>query len=68
MLINKMMSALIALVKTNQILRHKLFQVDFLSTMSGEILVSLLYHKKLNDEWDVEKLSDNMHNYLINLK
>lgn len=30
--------------------------------------VKNFYTKKLNDEWDVEKLSDNMHNYLINLK
>lgn len=30
--------------------------------------VKAFYLKKLNDEWDVEKLSDNMHNYLINLK
>ncbi|OCX50997.1 hypothetical protein BEL04_19960 [Mucilaginibacter sp. PPCGB 2223] len=30
--------------------------------------VKTFYTKKLNDEWDVEKLSDNMHNYLMNLK
>ena len=30
--------------------------------------VKALYLKKLNDELDVEKLSDNMHNYLLNLK
>jgi tRNA (uracil-5-)-methyltransferase len=45
------MPLLIEAVKENQVLRHKLFQVDFLSTLSGEILVSLLYHKQLDDEW-----------------
>jgi hypothetical protein len=30
--------------------------------------VKEFYTKKLNDDWDVEKLSDNMHNYLMNLK
>lgn len=57
LLINKMMKALIDELKPNHILRHKLFQVDFLSTMSGEILVSLLYHRKLDDNWLVEARS-----------
>ena len=29
----------------------KLFGADFLSASSGEIVVSLLYHRKLDDEW-----------------
>lgn len=29
----------------------KLFGVDFLSSSSGEIVVSLIYHRKLDDEW-----------------
>jgi tRNA (uracil-5-)-methyltransferase len=32
-------------------LKHKLFGVDFLSVSSGEVLVSLLYHKKLSSEF-----------------
>ena len=51
LLINKMMMALMSELRPNHILRHKLFQVDFLSTVSGEILVSLLYHRKLNQDW-----------------
>ncbi|WP_211283527.1 tRNA (uridine(54)-C5)-methyltransferase TrmA [Xenorhabdus budapestensis] len=50
-LINSMMQAIIAGVKNNLILRHKLFQVDYLSTRSNKIIVSLLYHKKLGNEW-----------------
>jgi len=43
---------LVELLKPNTILRHRLFQIDFLSTLSGEILVSLLYHKQLDAEWE----------------
>lgn len=51
LLINQMMAAIIEELKPNPALRHKLFQIDFLSTLSGEILVSLLYHRQLDDEW-----------------
>ncbi|MBU2883686.1 tRNA (uridine(54)-C5)-methyltransferase TrmA [Psychrosphaera sp. B3R10] len=50
-LINSVMTDLTELLKPNEILRRKLFQIDYLSTLSGEILVSLLYHKQLDDEW-----------------
>ncbi|WGE33915.1 tRNA (uridine(54)-C5)-methyltransferase TrmA [Actinobacillus genomosp. 1] len=53
-LINKMMSSLLAEIKGNELLTRKLFQVDYLSTLSGEIAVSMLYHKKLNEEWQAE--------------
>ncbi|WP_371374495.1 tRNA (uridine(54)-C5)-methyltransferase TrmA [Thalassotalea aquiviva] len=50
-LINEAMQSLITYIKDKEVLRRKLFQVDFLSTLSGELLVSLLYHKQLDDEW-----------------
>lgn len=53
-LINDLMPLLMDAMKDNAILRTKLFQVDFLSTLSGEVLVSLLYHRQLNDEWQQE--------------
>ncbi|PSU46509.1 tRNA (uridine(54)-C5)-methyltransferase TrmA [Photobacterium frigidiphilum] len=53
-LINDLMPLLVEALKPSQTLRHKLFQVDFLSTLSGEILVSLLYHRQLDEEWEVE--------------
>ncbi|WP_448212584.1 tRNA (uridine(54)-C5)-methyltransferase TrmA [Colwellia sp. MEBiC06753] len=53
-LINQAMAKLITYVKTNEVLRRKLFQVDFLSTLSGELLVSLLYHKQLDEQWVTE--------------
>lgn len=50
-LINKAMPLLIELLKGNDVLRRKLFQVDYLSSQKGELLISLLYHKQLDDEW-----------------
>lgn len=50
-LINQFMTALLADIRNNEILRQRLFQVDFLSTLSGEVLISLLYHKQLDEQW-----------------
>lgn len=50
-LINRMMPVLLAEIKGNEQLTRKLFQVDYLSTLSGQIAVSMLYHKPLTDEW-----------------
>ncbi|AUI66952.1 MULTISPECIES: tRNA (uridine(54)-C5)-methyltransferase TrmA [Glaesserella] len=50
-LINRMMTVLIAEIKGNDWLTHKLFQIDYLSTLSGQIAVSMLYHKLLTEEW-----------------
>ncbi|MFW7526012.1 tRNA (uridine(54)-C5)-methyltransferase TrmA [Vibrio ostreicida] len=50
-LINDIMPRLLEAIKDNESLRRKLFQVDFLSTLSGEILVSLLYHRQLDEQW-----------------
>ena len=55
-LINKAMEALISNIKNNNVLRHKLFQVDFLSTLSGELLISMLYHKQLDDSWQQQAI------------
>ncbi|MDO4697279.1 MAG: tRNA (uridine(54)-C5)-methyltransferase TrmA [Pasteurellaceae bacterium] len=50
-LINRMMTVLLAEIKGNELLTRKLFQIDYLSTLSGQIAVSMLYHKPLTDEW-----------------
>ncbi|MGM0630090.1 MAG: tRNA (uridine(54)-C5)-methyltransferase TrmA [Pseudomonadota bacterium] len=54
LLINHLMKQLITLLKPNDILRRKLFQVDFLTTTTGEAIISLLYHRPLDDEWEQE--------------
>lgn len=50
-LINQLMPRLVEELKKEDALRRKLFQVDFLSTLSGEILISLLYHRQLEQDW-----------------
>lgn len=50
-LMNTLMPRLLDELNTNELLRKKLYQVDFLTTMSGEALVTLVYHKPLTDEW-----------------
>lgn len=52
MLINQLMPRLKALLCEHSVLKHKLFQVDFLTTLSGEALITLLYHKKIEQEWE----------------
>jgi tRNA (uracil-5-)-methyltransferase len=49
--IREVMFDLLDMIKTNSALRFKLFQIDFLSTLSGELLVSLLYHRPIDQEW-----------------
>lgn len=51
-LINKLMPQLLDAIRDVTILRHKLFQVDFLTTTTGEALISLLYHKPIDEEWN----------------
>lgn len=50
-LINNVMQDLLALLIPNDPARRKLFQIDYLSTLSDEILVTLVYHKPLDDDW-----------------
>ena len=50
-LINRMMTALLPLLKQQKVLHHRLFQIDYLSTQSQQIIVSLLYHKALEEDW-----------------
>ena len=50
-LINRMMRALLPLLKQQMVLHHRLFQIDYLSTQSQQIIVSLLYHKTLDEVW-----------------
>ncbi|MAJ68287.1 MAG: tRNA (uridine(54)-C5)-methyltransferase TrmA [Alteromonadaceae bacterium TMED7] len=52
--INRLMQRIIELVKPNPVLRKKLFQVDFLSGLSQECVISLLYHRQLDNEWQVQ--------------
>jgi tRNA (uracil-5-)-methyltransferase len=53
-IINTAMALMTAAFEGNEILRRKLFQVDYLSTLTDELLITLVYHKALDDIWEAE--------------
>jgi tRNA (uracil-5-)-methyltransferase len=53
-LINELMKKLLAEIHTSELLRRRLFQVEFLTTLSGDALITLIYHKKLDESWEAE--------------
>ncbi len=53
-LINQLMPALLDYVRDRPKLRYRLFQVDFLTTTTNQAVVSLLYHRPLDDQWQQE--------------
>ena len=50
--INELMQPLLEAIKPNASLRQKLFQMDFLTSQTGEAAVSMLYHRQLDAEWE----------------
>ena len=50
--IQALMPDLLAALREHTELRRKLFQVEFLSTTSGEMLVTLAYHRRLDAAWE----------------
>jgi len=51
-LINQLMPPLLEAINRTPLLRLKLFQAEFLTTLSGEAVITLIYHKHLTDEWE----------------
>lgn len=51
--IRALMPRLLDGIKAEEILRKRLFRIEFLSTTTGEILVTLIYHKPLDDQWQL---------------
>jgi len=50
-LVNELMTRVIEIVKGNTVLRKKLFQANFHTTLAGNSMVTLIYHRKLEDDW-----------------
>jgi tRNA (uracil-5-)-methyltransferase len=48
-----LMPRLIERLRGSQTLRGGLFQVDFLATLSGELMVTLVYHRQLGTGWEL---------------
>ena len=49
--ITNVMFRLLDAIEKQEILSKKLFQIDFLSTTTNQLLVTLLYHKTLEEDW-----------------
>jgi tRNA (uracil-5-)-methyltransferase len=60
--INEIMRDLQEVFKHDRVIRHKIFQVEFVASTSGEALVCLVYRKKLDDEWleAAQRLADKL--------
>ena len=50
--IARLMPRLRDAIQASEPLRRKIFQVDFLATLSGECLVSLVYRRPLDEAWE----------------
>lgn len=47
-----LMTPLREMIESNSVLRDRLFSIEFLSS-SSRVLVSMLYHKKIDESWDI---------------
>lgn len=50
-LINQLMTKLLAILQNEPLLRKRLFQVEFLTSTQNEAVITLVYHRKLDDDW-----------------
>jgi len=52
--IRQLMTPLREYLQGNIELRRKLFQAEFMASQDGELLVTLIYHRPLNETWEQE--------------
>ncbi|TNF32838.1 MAG: tRNA (uridine(54)-C5)-methyltransferase TrmA [Gammaproteobacteria bacterium] len=52
--IEQLMPPLLAQVNGKATLRKKLYQVEFLATTTGDCLLTMVYHKALDEDWTTE--------------
>ena len=52
--INDLMPQLLSAVNKSELLRQRLFQAEFLTSQTGNAVITLIYHKFLTDEWQAE--------------
>jgi len=55
--IAKRMWRLLEIIQNRSLLKHRLFAVEFLATSTDEVLITLLYHKRLDESWEEEAKS-----------
>lgn len=63
----ELMPKLMEKLNAQPTLKKKLFQVEFLHTLSGEKLVTLIYHRQLDEEWQAaaQQLKEELNIHLI---
>ncbi|MGS2722268.1 tRNA (uridine(54)-C5)-methyltransferase TrmA [Porticoccus sp. GXU_MW_L64] len=52
--INQLMPKVLDGIHGNELLRRKLYVVEFLTTTTGDALVTLIYHKPLSEDWQTQ--------------
>ena len=52
--IEKRMQPLLDKINSSEVLKHRLFVVEFLATTTDECLITMIYHRKLDAEWEAE--------------
>lgn len=50
-LINQAMSYTMQFVNASELMRKKLYQIDYLASTTNELVISFIYHKPLDDAW-----------------
>jgi tRNA (uracil-5-)-methyltransferase len=64
--INTLMPLLLAEINGCDVLRKKLFQIEFLTTLSNDMLVTFIYHRPLAEEW-IEKITPIKEKFSLNI-
>ena len=52
--IEKRMQPLLEKINASKVLKNRLFSVEFLATTTDECLITMIYHRKLDEVWQVE--------------
>jgi len=65
--IERKMLPLLKAINNSEILKYRLFSIEFLSTTTDEVLITMIYHKKLDEAWQQEakKLEKKLNSYII---
>jgi tRNA (uracil-5-)-methyltransferase len=64
--INTLMPLLLTEINRCDVLRKKLFQIEFLATLTNDMLVTFIYHRALSEEW-IEKITPVKEKFSLNI-
>ena len=65
--IQRVWTPLLEEINKDELLKEKLFSIEFLSGLSGEVLITLIYHKRLDDSWKeaAKELEESLGSFII---